>query len=82
MEFSLGTTLQTVGIFSLYRKKIRTMAGAPPRTSCRGLSEQLEILPIACQYIALSLINFIISNQENFQLSTKNINAGNKHGLQ
>ena len=69
--------------FTLQKKIIRIMAGAQPRTSCRSLFKQLEILPVPCQYI-LSLMNFIINNQENFQTnsSTHNINAGNEHDLQ
>ena len=43
------------------------MAGAQPRTSCRSLFTQLEILPVQCWYI-LSLMNFLIINQETFQI--------------
>ena len=58
------------------------MAGAQPRTSGRSLFKQLEILPVPCQYI-LSLMHFIVSNQENFQTdsSIHNINTRNKHHL-
>jgi hypothetical protein len=58
------------------------MAGAQPRTSGRCLFKQLEILPVPCQYI-FSLMNFIISTEENFQtnLSIHNINIRNKHHL-
>jgi hypothetical protein len=54
------------------------MAGAQPRTSCRSLFKQLEILPVPCQY-TLSLMNFIVSNQENFQTNSSmhNINTRN-----
>jgi len=44
------------------------MAGAQPITSYRMLFKQLEIVPVWHQYI-LSLINFIINNQEIFQTS-------------
>jgi hypothetical protein len=59
------------------------MAGAPLRTTCKGLSEQLEILPVASQYMVLSLMNFIISNQKNVQTSSsiQNVHARNKHRL-
>jgi len=40
------------------------MDGAQHRTSCRSLFKQLEILPVPRQYM-LSLMNFIINNQEN-----------------
>ena len=51
------------------------MAGAQPRTSCRSVFKQIEVLPIPFQYI-LSLMSFIIKNQEIFQtnLSLHNIN--------
>jgi hypothetical protein len=53
-----------------------------PRTSCRCLFKQLEILPVPCQFI-FSLMNFIVSNQENFQTNSSihNINTRNKHHL-
>jgi hypothetical protein len=43
---------------------------------------QLEILPVPCQY-TLSLMNFIISNQKNFQkyTSINTINTSHKHHL-
>jgi len=58
------------------------MAGAQPRTSCRSLVKQLEILPVPCQCI-LSLMNFIINNQGFLQtdLSMHNINTKNKYHL-
>ena len=58
------------------------MAGAQPRTSCRSLFKELEILPIPWQYIH-SLMNFVISNHKNFQtnLCIYNINTSNKHNL-
>jgi hypothetical protein len=49
-------------IFTLQKKIVRIMAGAQPRTSCRNLFKQLQILPVPCQYI-LSLMNFIVSDQ-------------------
>ena len=43
--------------FSLYKKKkVRIMAGAQPRPSCRSLFKQLELKPIPCQY-TVSLMN-------------------------
>jgi len=58
------------------------MADAQPSTSCRSLSKQLQTLPVPCQYI-LSLMNFIINNQENLQtnLCTHNTNTRNKYHL-
>ena len=53
------------------------MAGAQPRNSRRSLFKQLEILPVPFHYI-LSLMIFIIKNQEFFQtnLSVHKINTG------
>jgi hypothetical protein len=41
------------------------MAGAQLIASCRSLFKHSEILPVPFQYI-ISLMNFIINNQENF----------------
>jgi len=53
-----------------------------PTHSCRILFKQLEILPVPCQYV-VSLMNFIISNRENFQTNSSihYINARYKHYL-
>ena len=58
------------------------MACAEPRTSCRSLFKQLEILPVPCQH-TLSLMSFIVNNQEIFQTNSSihNINTRNKHNL-
>ena len=56
-------------IFTSQMKIIRIMAGAQPRISCISLFKQSEILPVPCQYI-LSLTNFIINKQENFQTNS------------
>jgi hypothetical protein len=58
VEYVFGVALPTVGRFSLYKKRIVTIvAGAQPRTSCRSIFKQFEILLVPCQYI-LSLMNF------------------------
>jgi len=36
--------------FTLQKQIVRIMAGAQPRSFCRSLFEQLEILPVPCQY--------------------------------
>jgi len=58
------------------------MADAQPRTLCISLFTQLEILPVPCQYI-LSLMSFIINNQEIFQTNSSihKINTKNKYHL-
>jgi hypothetical protein len=67
---------------SIYCEKVRIMAGAQSRISCKGLFEQSEILSVSCQYI-LSLMNFIICFQEMQQqpTSTHSINTRNKQHL-
>jgi hypothetical protein len=69
-------------IFMLQKKTVRIMAGAQPRTSCRSLFEQLEILHVSCQNVVL-LMHFIVNNEENFRtnLSMHNISTRNKHHL-
>ena len=58
------------------------MAAAQPRTSSKSLFKESKNLPVPCQYI-LSLMNFIINNQESFQTNSPihNINTQNKHHL-
>jgi hypothetical protein len=75
-----GNSSNSGKIFTLQKKIIRNMAGAQPRTSCRSLFKTLETLPVPCQHI-LSLKNFIVNNQENFQKNSSihNINTTNKH---
>ena len=77
-----GNSFNSGNIFNLQKKIIRILAGAQPRTSCRSLFKQLEIVPVPGQYI-LSLINFIINNREKFQTNSSihNINTSNKHHL-
>jgi len=41
-----GNSSNSRKIFTLQKQIIRCMAGAHPRTSCRSLFKQLEILPI------------------------------------
>jgi len=58
------------------------MVGAQLRTSHRGLFKQLMIPLVLCKYI-LTLMNFIITDQENFQTNSSmhHINTRNKHHL-
>jgi hypothetical protein len=45
----LGGNFSNSGkIFTLQKKIVRIMADAQPRTACRSLFKQLEILPIPC----------------------------------
>ena len=56
-----------MNIFTLQKKIFGFMAGALTRTSCRSLFKQLEIFLVPCQFI-LSLMDLIVSHQENFQI--------------
>jgi len=58
------------------------MAGAQAKTSCRSLHKQLATVPVPCQYVLLSM-NFITSNQDNFQTNSSihNTNARNNYHL-
>ena len=72
-----------MGSFSLYKRnsqELRLVHNLQPRVD--SLFKQLEIQPVPCQYI-LSLINFIINNQEIFQTNSSihNIYTRNKHHL-
>jgi len=69
-------------IVTVQKNIIRIMAGAQRRTLCRNLFTQLEILPVPHQYV-LSLMSFIINNQEIFQTNSSihKINTRNKHHL-
>ena len=70
-----GNSSKSGKICSLQKKSVWKMAGTQPRTSCRSLFKQLEILPVLNRYI-LSLMNFIVNNP-----SVHTINARNKHHL-
>jgi hypothetical protein len=78
----LGRSSNRSKIFTLRKKIIRIMVGTHPRTPCTNRFKKLEILPVPCQYI-LSLMNFFVNNQENFQTSPSvhSINTRNKHCL-
>jgi len=56
------------------------MADAQPRTSCRSLFKQLDVILFHCKYVP-SLMTYIIQNQENFKTnsSVQNLNIRNKH---
>jgi len=55
------------------------MTGSRPKTSCKPLFQSLGILTITSQYI-LSLMKFLLKNQEKFTSNTKvhYINTRNK----
>jgi len=55
------------------------MTGSRPRTSCKPLFQSLGIMTIPSQYI-LSLMNFVLQNQERFtpNIEVHNFNTRNK----
>jgi len=61
---------------------VRIMTDAQPTTSCTSLLKQIVTVPVPCQYVLL-LMNFMTSNQENFQINSSiyNTNTRNKHHL-
>jgi hypothetical protein len=77
-----GNSSNSRKIGTFQKKIVRIMAGAQPRSSCRSLFKQLEVLPVWGQYI-FSLMNFIVSNQENFQTNSSihSINRRNNRRL-
>ena len=52
MKLFLGSnTCNSRKMYSLQKQVVRIMAGAQPRMSCRTTFQQLQFLPVACQYI-------------------------------
>jgi hypothetical protein len=75
-----GNSPKSGKIFTLQMKIFRIMAGAQPRTWCRSLFKQLEILPVPCKYM-LSLISFIINNQGIFPANSSIHSINTRHKL-
>jgi hypothetical protein len=68
-------------IFTLQKKIIRIMVSVKNRNSCRSLFKSLENLTtLPCGYI-VSLLNFIVNDQEHFQtnLALHIVNTRNRH---
>ena len=74
-----GNSSNSGKIHALQKKVVRIMAGAQPRNLCRSLLKKLQISAISCHYI-LSLMNFVVNKQENFQTNSwiHNIKTKNK----
>jgi len=74
-----GNSLESNKIFLAQKKIVIIMTGSRPKTSCKPLFQLLGILTIISQYI-LSLMKFLLQNQENFTSNTEvhNINTRNK----
>ena len=77
-----GNATNTFKAFELKKRVIIIMSGAEPRSSCRGQFRKLEILPVSRQY-TLSLMLYIIDNQNNFQsgLETHGLHSRSKNQL-
>jgi len=76
-----STSSNSGKIFTLHKQFVTRMAGAQPRTSCRSLFKQLEILPVPCHNI-LSLINLLSISMNFFKpIHLHSINTRNKHHL-
>ena len=58
-----GNSSNSGKIFTLQKKIVSITVGAQSTASCRILYQQLEIQAVPYQYM-LSLVQFIISNQE------------------
>jgi hypothetical protein len=60
-----GNSSHSSTIFLLQKKVIRIMLGCGSRVSCRNIFKELEILPLASQYI-FSLSMFVLQNKTLF----------------
>jgi len=65
-----GNLPDSIKIFRLQKKIIRTMMGCSSRDSCRKLFPNLEILSLPSQYI-LSLLLFMLRNKNQFQIHSE-----------
>jgi hypothetical protein len=74
-----GNSTERKKVFLVQKEIITIMTGFRPQTSCKLLFQSLEILTIHSQYI-LSLMKFLLQNQEMFTSNTEvhNIDMRNK----
>ena len=76
-----GNSSSSGKIFTWQKKITRIVASAQPRTSCRSLVKQLEILAFPCEYL-LFINELHYQKSGNFSNSSLyNINTRNKHHL-
>jgi len=66
-----GNSPHSQRIFRIQKKIIRIMVGCRSRASCRNLFRELEILPLASQYI-YSLLLFVVNNINLFLFNSNN----------
>jgi hypothetical protein len=74
-----GNSIECKKVFLAQKKIIRIMTGSKPRTSRKPLFQSLGIMTVPSQY-SLSLINFVLQNQERFTPNTEvhSFNTRNK----
>jgi hypothetical protein len=65
-----GNSPQSIKIFRIQKNVIRIMLGKRRRDSCRSLFRELEILPLALQYI-FSFMLFVAKNRNEFTLNSE-----------
>ena len=53
-------------VYMLHKRIVRIVSSLGPKSSCRNLLKELDVLPPSCQYI-LPLKMFALDNQKNFQ---------------
>ena len=63
-----GNSVESIKVFQQQKRIIRIMTGSSPRTSCRGLFKELEILTTTSQYV-LSVMKLLSTNLENYNFN-------------
>ena len=74
-----GNSTESKKVFLAQKRIIRIMTGSNARASCKPLFQSLGILTLTSQYI-LSLMKFVLQNQERYTFNTEvhNIHTRNK----
>jgi hypothetical protein len=77
-----GNSSDSKKVFTLQKKTVRITVNAKPQTPVREKFKKLQILLRPCEYI-LSLLNFVMNNQEHFQTNSAvhSVNTRHKHHL-
>jgi hypothetical protein len=73
-----GNSSHSSEIFKIQKRVIRTMMGCGYRESCRKLFVELQILPLASQYI-LSLLLFVVNNRNYFNPNSVYHDSNTRH---
>jgi len=64
-----GNSVHSKYIFKIKKRTTRVITNSGMRDSCHELFKNLQILPLASQYI-LSLLMFVVKNRESFKLNS------------